>query len=349
MGSVNPLAVVPPRRPGVELSRPVALIDRDGSRRSARLSADEQTALWCDVVLSGQAGLVEVVRASRGPDGQLRMRSRRDPAGFIDCATPHAVVSLAARGRGRGEEVFCCPVPKSAAEPGRSSAVDGRVLWVDVDDVSDRATLERLRALRPHLLCHSGGGLHAYWRLAEAVDPDELEALNRRLCHLADGDAACTDRGRIMRVAGSFNARRSRWCRVLEADRSRDLVVPDRLAAIVEDPEPPAPRRQARRAAHSDHDDPLAGITPPEYFRVLCGVDVDRCGGDVRCPLPGHEDRYASCHVWAEPDRGWWCFGCNRGGSAVDLVSVLGGGPCGRVLAGAAFGKAHRGAVRRLT
>ena len=128
MGSVNPLATAAPRRPGVELARPVTLIDRDGSRRSARLLADEQTALWCEVVLAGQDGLVEVVRATRNADGALRMRSRRDPSGYIDCALLHAVVSLAARGRGRGEEVFCCPVPKNAREPGRSSATAGRVL-----------------------------------------------------------------------------------------------------------------------------------------------------------------------------------------------------------------------------
>jgi hypothetical protein len=34
---------------------------------------------------------------------------------------------------------------------------------------------------------------------------------------------------RNMRLPGSFNAKRGRWCRVLRADRSRVLVDPDRV------------------------------------------------------------------------------------------------------------------------
>jgi hypothetical protein len=62
----------------------------------------------------------------------------------------------------------------------------------------------------------------------------------------------------------------------------------------------------------------------------------------VRCPLPGHEDSYASCHVYPEPDRGFWCFGCSRGGGIYDLASLMAGGPWGRELRGAAFLQARR-------
>ena len=48
-----------------------------------------------------------------------------------------------------------------------------------------------------------------------------------------------------------------------------------------------------------------------------------------RCPLPHHDDAYASCQVFAEAQRGWWCYGCARGGLIFDLASLLAGGAWG--------------------
>jgi hypothetical protein len=28
-------------------------------------------------------------------------------------------------------------------------------------------------------------------------------------------------------------------------------------------------------------------------------------------------------HVYGDPERGWYCFGCGRGGSIYDLASLL--------------------------
>jgi hypothetical protein len=39
----------------------------------------------------------------------------------------------------------------------------------------------------------------------------------------------------------------------------------------------------------------------------------------TRFVLPGHEETSASFVVYPG-DRGWWCFGCQRGGSVVDLA-----------------------------
>jgi hypothetical protein len=55
------------------------------------------------------------------------------------------------------------------------------------------------------------------------------------------------------------------------------------------------------------------------------------------CPLPDHDDAYASCQVYAEAEQGWWCFGCQRGGRIYDLASLLAGGAWGRDLRGEAF------------
>jgi hypothetical protein len=57
----------------------------------------------------------------------------------------------------------------------------------------------------------------------------------------------------------------------------------------------------------------------------------------VKCPLPDHDDAYASLQVFAEAERGWWCYGCARGGRVYDLASLLSGGPWGRELRGEAF------------
>jgi DNA primase len=53
---------------------------------------------------------------------------------------------------------------------------------------------------------------------------------------------------------------------------------------------------------------------------VLTGQSVPR-SRKVHCPL--HEDRTASLHVYPDAARGWFCFGCRRGGSVYDLASAI--------------------------
>jgi hypothetical protein len=175
------------------------------------------------------------------------------------------------------------------------------------------------------------------WELSEG---EEIEALNRRLSHLIGGDPSCTDRGRIMRLPGSFNGRRGRWCRVLRADRSRALVDPDQVRRAVPDPEPPQPDPATSNGYQGLGQDELALTDPPTYFRALAGIEVPATGM-TRCPLPDHEDTHSSCRVWAEPERGWWCYGCARGGRIFDLASLMAGGPWGGALRDDAFLRAR--------
>jgi hypothetical protein len=149
---------------------------------------------------------------------------------------------------------------------------------------------------------------------------------------------ASTDRGRIMRLPGSFNARRGHWCTVLRADLERAPVEADALRAVLPDPEPPRPPRPVRLDGYQGGgDDELALVDPPAYFRALAGVEVPAAGAMIACPLPDHDDGHASCQVFAEAERGWWCYGCARGGRIYDLASLLAGGPCGERLRGDAF------------
>jgi hypothetical protein len=69
--------------------------------------------------------------------------------------------------------------------------------------------------------------------------------------------------------------------------------------------------------------DPLLLVPPSVYFERLTGLRVGP-SGKVRCLF--HDDRSPSLHVYREPGRGWYCFGCGRGGSVYDLAALLFGG-----------------------
>jgi hypothetical protein len=65
--------------------------------------------------------------------------------------------------------------------------------------------------------------------------------------------------------------------------------------------------------------DPLQSVPPPVYVERLTGQRVGR-SGKIRCPF---QDRTPSLHVYDEPERGWYCFGCGRGGDVYTLGSLL--------------------------
>ena len=55
-------------------------------------------------------------------------------------------------------------------------------------------------------------------------------------------------------------------------------------------------------------------------------TDLEPLGGRAwftgRCPLPDHEDKTPSFYVY--PPGRYWCYGCGRGGDAVDLEFFCG-------------------------
>jgi hypothetical protein len=119
------------------------------------------------------------------------------------------------------------------------------------------------------------------------------------------------------------------WTRVaeqLEGERQGDGVLAFRDRR--------RPQLNARRIEHtirrggagdvSDREDVLLTIPPSEFVEALTGETVPP-HGMICCPLPGHEDRTPSCHVYVDPSRGWYCHGCHRGGTIYDLARELSG------------------------
>jgi DNA primase len=64
----------------------------------------------------------------------------------------------------------------------------------------------------------------------------------------------------------------------------------------------------------------LLALPPRVYIERLGGVSVGP-SGKVSCPF--HEDRTPSLHVYDDPQRGWFCFGCGRGGSIYHFAALL--------------------------
>jgi hypothetical protein len=200
------------------------------------------------------------------------------------------------------------------------------------------------------LVDYSGsGGAHAYWRLAQEAEPAELEAANRKLARQLGGDLASTDRARVMRLPGSVNRKAGRRCWIAFCDLAHPRVSLAELVRGLDDPAPPArppDRDTLRRWAERNALDDARQVPPPVYFRLLAAVEVPERGGDVRCPLPDHNERHPSCRVYPNPERGWVCFGCQRGGSIYDLASLLERGPGGR--RGALQGEEFKRVKRRV-
>ena len=176
----------------------------------------------------------------------------------------------------------------------------------------------RLQALQ---ITGTGENRHAYWFLREAIDTDRVESINRGVASALGGDQRSADATRILRPAGSLNRKR-RFpvvVRLLHLDlRSRvdanelqgaNASRPPGASAPTQTPDP--------RWAVSDR---LRVISPWVYVARLTGQRVRR-SGKIRCPF--HDDRAPSLHVYEDPERGWYCYGCGRGGSIYDLAALL--------------------------
>jgi hypothetical protein len=195
-------------------------------------------------------------------------------------------------------------------------------LWVDCDGADASARLASFEPA-PAIVIASGspGGRHAYWPLAEPLEPRQAEEANARLAHALGADPAATDAARILRPPHTRNFKHDPPApvvlerlgdeRQMAADVVRRLPVLPAPAGRGPDPGP------ALRTG-----DPLRSLEPAVYVEALTGQRVGR-NRKVSCPF--HEDATPSLHVYETPAGGWFCFSCRRGTSVYDLAGPLWG------------------------
>jgi len=215
-------------------------------------------------------------------------------------------------------DIFVGCVPRLHASGRRNAMAAGGALWVDCDDEASVATLASF-AVPPSLVVASGstGHRHAYWRLPHLLSPQMIERGNRRLAITLGSDPAVAHANAIMRLPGSLNHKTDppRQVSVL-VQRPGNVELGVLLRACRN-----LPSERGHRPLPPRRTSPLAAVPPEEYVRVLLGVEVPP-SRKVRCPGP-HADRTPSLHVYPTVERGWFCFGCRRGGTLYDLAGLV--------------------------
>ena len=101
-----------------------------------------------------------------------------------------------------------------------------RCLFVDFDGIAVSEARDRWRKVSlptPTITIASGHGVHAYWRLSEAIfDMDLWSKLQKRLIVLLDSDPAVHDPARVMRLPGFINHKEPvTACRIIDDDQKR--------------------------------------------------------------------------------------------------------------------------------
>jgi hypothetical protein len=281
--------------------------------RHANTAQDRQQLERYLTVLGGRepsGGLLEL-RFRRGPDRPMRQR-------FYPAERPRRLAETALW-LSQTNDVYVGALPRRRRAGGKAALERAWVLWADCDTPAASDALERFEP-SPAVVVASGGdgARHAYWPLERPIDPLEAEGRNRLIAHTLGADEQSCDAARILRPPGSVNRKYSPPRPVILERFTGEAFDADQVSDHL--PAPPvaaAQRRQGDGERHST--DPLLALEPRAYVEGLTGLSVNR-DAKVNCPL--HEDRTPSLHVYAGAG-GWFCFGCERGGSIYDLAAEL--------------------------
>ena len=227
---------------------------------------------------------------------------------------------------GKHSDAYVGAAPRTRREGGRDAVRAVNALWVDCDT---EEAVERLRAFRhaPTMTVASGspGRLHAWWALDAPLPSAWALVANRRLCHHLAADPKCAEVARILRPPGTRNHKHDPPASVVaESVTDRRYAVAD-LVADLDDPnghKPTASKRRDISPALMGGDE-LATISPLDYVPRLTGREPNG-RGFIACPFhAGGKERTPSFKVYDTPERGWTCFGCQKGGRIYDLGALL--------------------------
>lgn len=323
----------------------------DGELEFKQLSAKEHMRIYSQMVHEGALGLAEVVGAHRKKDKKLVFpKTREVPQNFVVAGDEEELIEASLRWLEEDKEVFVTPAAFSAPLPRNEGVGEARCVWVDIDEPENIDTLRKFEH-PPHLVIESGGsgGVHAYWRLDQPINPDALKSANYKLCERLGGDAKSRNPARLLRVPGTFNykptveGRPPGKVRVRMVDWHLPEYAIEDLIEGLEDPdvpEMPAKALELRQGTNTrsnngpsksnwiDETKAIFDMMPAtEYFRYITGEAINANGQMISCPNPAHPDRDPSCFVYSEPGKGHWCFSCEQAGNdAVSLVAVLSNG-----------------------
>jgi len=274
-------------------------------------------ALLMAATLGGNAvrGHLLEVRYGGGPG----MGQRFFRVGAYRAATSFAIAQA------RDGDVYLSALPRIRPSGTKDDVEESWVLWTDVDREDGIDRIARFTPV-PSIVIETGTPGHALaiWALREPLQADQVKAMNRRLAHALGGDLASTDAARVLRLPGTCNhkhdpARPVRCVDINPYSYAVEMVV----GHLPDPPTPPRPPRRHPAPLTGTDDDVLLTISPTEYVVALTGHEL---GGDskIRCPFHGDgQERTPSLHVWSDPEDGWFCFGCERGGTIIDFGSEL--------------------------
>lgn len=133
---------------------------------------------------------------------------------------------------GRGYNIYCGPNPRRGEGlSGDENVVICRCLFCDFDGVEAgdgcgiyefvEPRIDAARLPTPSLVVFSGHGIHAYWRLTEAVAPDRWRTVEQRLIATVGADPTCKNPERLMRLPGLMNVKVKPYteCFIVFADK----------------------------------------------------------------------------------------------------------------------------------
>lgn len=266
--------------------------------------------------------LFAAIAGNEPAGGRLEVRYRmRDERGMGQCF--HAAERAAAlvetvRGLGAGSDVYVGAAPRRRNHGGAAAIERVWTLWADCDGP---AAVDALRTFRPlpSIVVRTGSGanVHGWWPLREALTPEQARQANRRLAHHLGADLRATDPARILRVPGTLSFKHTPPAAVVCVRLELAVFVAGEVVGSLPDPPAPPPAAGTAVRAHDDVDDPLRAIPAYVYVPALLGAEP-RSDGKIACPF--HDDSSPSLHVY---DDHWHCYGCDLGGTIIDLGAAL--------------------------